>query len=104
MAEHIMYCPICGSELFISERAIYCSNPKCNYASDIASTQRSYKKDYTIFLPFAFIIIAIGLILIFIMIFYTANVFFIFIPFVFPIPILRKIRRRMKTSKSKSKE
>jgi len=104
MAERLMNCPVCGSELFISERAIYCSNPKCNYSSYIASTQRLRRKDYTIFLPFAFILIAVGLVLIFIMIFYTANVFFIFIPFIFPIPILRKIKRRIKPSKSKSDE
>ncbi|MCP8307438.1 MAG: hypothetical protein H3Z52_02105 [archaeon] len=98
MAENVMNCPICGSELFISEKAIYCSNPKCNYVSNIAPTYRAYKKDHlTILLPFAFLIIAIGLILIFItMIFFTATVFFLFIPLIFPIPILRKLFKRRK--------
>ncbi|MCP8320701.1 MAG: hypothetical protein H3Z52_07150 [archaeon] len=102
MAENVMNCPICGSELFISERAIYCSNPRCNYASNMAPI-KAYKKDsLTIsLLPFAFLIIAIGLFLIFVsMIFFTATVFFLFIPFIFPIPILRKIKRRQSNSKS----
>ncbi len=102
MAEHSMSCPICGSELFISGRAINCSNPKCNYSSKTASTQRVHKRDYTMFLTFAFIFIALGFISIFVIVFFSANVFFIFIPFILPIPILRKIKRRLKASKSKS--
>ncbi|MCP8313871.1 MAG: hypothetical protein H3Z53_05815 [archaeon] len=104
MAENVMNCPICGSELFISESAIYCSNSRCNYVSNVSPTQRLYKKDsFTIFLPFAFLIIAIGLILIFIsMIFFNATVFFLFIPFILPIPILKKIKKRQSTQKHKS--
>ncbi|MGQ9469025.1 MAG: hypothetical protein ACUVTD_04275 [Nitrososphaerales archaeon] len=97
MAENVMKCPICGSELFISKRVVYCSNPKCNYASNIAQIN-AYKRDsFTIsLLPFAFLLIAIGLIFI-TMIFFTANVFFLFIPFILPIPILKKIKRKRST-------
>jgi len=105
MAENLINCPVCGSELFISGEVVYCSNPKCNYSSDIASAQKSYKKEHlTIILPLAFLFIAIGLILIFVsMIFINTTVFFIFIPPIIPIPLLRKIfKRRRRTPKSKS--
>lgn len=106
MAENLMNCPICGSELFISEKAIYCSNPRCNYTSNLALI-KAYKKDYLTIslLPIALLIIAIGLILIFIsMIFFTTTVFFLFIPFILPIPILRKIKRRKSNSIQKREE
>jgi hypothetical protein len=96
MAENILNCPICGSELFINERAVYYSNPECNYVGNLTPMNRPYKRYYhPILLPLVFLILVIGLILIFIsMIFFTATMFFIFISFILPIPILRKLLKR----------
>lgn len=101
MDENKLNCPVCGSELFISERVVYCSNPDCNYTGNATTMNRPYRGDYPfILLPLAFLIVVMGLVLIFIsMIFFTATMFFIFIPFILPIPILRKLFKRKRNNK-----
>ncbi|MGQ9468282.1 MAG: hypothetical protein ACUVTD_00375 [Nitrososphaerales archaeon] len=100
MAEHIRRCPLCGSELFMSERATYCSNPRCNYLSDVAPIHKVYKGNDLLIglLPLAFMLIVLGLILIFISLIFAAIVTFFFIPFILPIPFLRRLLKRKRST------